>query len=299
MSESSPVASSAPHPDNLLVAEKLGMVADLLEAQSASMFRVRAYRAAAEEVAAMTAPVAGLLHQGGRQALIDLPHIGTSIAAAIQEITETGHLALIDRLLGAATPVEIFQSVPTIGPKLAEDIHSHLDLETLEGLEMAAYDGRLQTVPGIGPRRLRAIQHSLAEMLARRWPKRSLAPAAEPDVAALLEVDRIYRDRAQRGTLPLIAPKRFNPEGARWLPILHMDKDGVAYTALFSNTERAHRLKRTNDWVVIFYERPGAPEGQCTVVTETHPPWEGRRIVRGREAECASHYRGQAAEPSR
>ncbi|NNK78120.1 MAG: DNA-binding protein, partial [Litoreibacter sp.] len=226
-------------------------------------------------------------------------HIGTSIVAAIQEITETGHLTLIDRLLGTATPVEIFQSVPTIGPKLAQDIHSRLDLETLEGLEMAAYDGRLQTVPGIGPRRLRAIQHSLAEMLARRWPKRSLSPNSEPDVATLLEVDRLYRDRAAQGKLPMIAPKRFNPEGRRWLPILHIEKDHVDYTVLFSNTERAHRLKRTDDWVVIFYQQDGAPEGQCTVVTETHPPFVGRRMVRGREADCARYYRAMERDAPR
>ncbi|NNK78957.1 MAG: hypothetical protein HKP40_09625, partial [Litoreibacter sp.] len=85
MSRINHIAPSAPHPDNLLVVEKLSMVADLLEAQSASVFRVRAYRAAAEEVAGMASPVADILHKGGRQALVDLPHIGTSIAAAIQE----------------------------------------------------------------------------------------------------------------------------------------------------------------------------------------------------------------------
>ena len=164
---------------------------------------------------------------------------------------------------------------------------------------MDAYDGRLQTVPGIGPRRLRAIQHSLAEMLARRWPKRSLSADAEPDVATLLEVDRVYRERAAKGTLHLIAPKRFNPEGKRWLPILHLERDGVDYTVLFSNTERAHRLRRTDDWVVIFYQPVGAPEGQCTVVTETHPPREGYRVVRGREAECAQYYRAAETDTTR
>ena len=31
-------------------------------------------------------------------------------------------------------------------------------------------------------------------------------------------------------------------------------------------------------------------EGQCTVVSETHGPLAGRRVVRGREAECRAHY---------
>jgi hypothetical protein len=65
-------------------------------------------------------------------------------------------------------------------------------------------------------------------------------------------------------------------------------------TALFSNTARAHALGRTHDWVVLFYERNG-DEGQCTVVTETRGPLAGRRVVRGRESECAQRGVGRAA----
>ena len=35
----------------------------------------------------------------------------------------------------------------------------------------------------------------------------------------MLDVDREYRKQATAGQLPLIAPKRFNPEGKAWLPI--------------------------------------------------------------------------------
>ena len=52
-----------------------------------------------------------------------------------------------------------------------------------------------------------------------------------------------------------------------------------------SNSARAHDLGRTQDWVVIYYERDGHEE-QATAVTETHGPLAGRRVVRGREAEC-------------
>ena len=86
-----------------------------------------------------------------------------------------------------------------------------------------------------------------------------------------------------------IAPRRFNPEGRAWLPILHTHREGWEMTALFSNTARAHEMGRTQDWVVIFYTRDGN-EGQCTIVNETHGPLFGRRVVRGRETECREHY---------
>lgn len=60
-------------------------------------------------------------------------------------------------------------------------------------------------------------------------------------------------------------------------------------TALFSNTARAHQLGKTRDWVVLYYDGRGR-ERQCTIITSEWGPLQGRRIVRGREAECALHY---------
>ncbi len=59
--------------------------------------------------------------------------------------------------------------------------------------------------------------------------------------------------------------------------------------ALFSNTALAHRLERTRDWVVIFFEK-GDVRGQRTVVTEPRGDLAGRRVVRGRENECRVYY---------
>ena len=113
-----------------------------------------------------------------------------------------------------------------------------------------------------------------------------------PAVEILLDIDREYRDKARAGELPRIAPRRMNPEGKAWLPVLHKRVEPWHFTALFSNTERAHLLHRVYDWVVIFYSDHGA-DGQATVVTELRGALTGRRVVRGREPECARYYRGE------
>jgi hypothetical protein len=87
----------------------------------------------------------------------------------------------------------------------------------------------------------------------------------------------------------MLTPRRFNPEGRAWLPVLHTEREGWSFHVLFSNTARAHQLGMTHDWVVIFWERDG-DENQCTVVTEPRGPLRGRRVVRGREGECARLY---------
>ena len=239
----------------------------------------------------------------GRAGLDALPQIGSSLSGSIDEIAHTGKLRLLARLEGRLSPVELFKTVPGIGEELAERIHRELDIDTLEALEVAAHDGRLDSVAGFGPRRLDAIREILASMLARSARGRARRfeelrsagaqvdpPAGEevrPEVSLLLEIDRQYCAKAEADTLPRIAPRRNNPEGAAWLPVFHAFEDGWHFTALFSNTDRAHELGRVRDWVVIYFERNGH-EGQCTVVTEFRGPLTGQRVVRGREQEQPS-----------
>jgi putative hydrolase len=113
----------------------------------------------------------------------------------------------------------------------------------------------------------------------------------------LLGIDRQYRDLAVRDRLLRIAPRRFNPEGRAWLPILHAERDGRHYTAMYSNTIWAHELGTLRDWVVIYREDKKLG-GTWTVITARMGPLKGKRVVRGREAECAAYYE-QAESPER
>ena len=253
---------------NLDIAERFREAADLLEAQDADPFRVRAYRQGASTLSQLDRSVETIYEQEGRDGL------------------ETGgQWRFLERLEGTVTPESVFQQVSGIGPELAERIHEQLGIDTLEALEQAAHDGRLDEVEGFGERRLQAVTESLEAKLRRRRDGDAEVPVAE-----LLDVDREYQRKAARGELRRIAPRRFNPEGKAWLPILHTERDGRHYTALYSNTPRAHDLDKTHDWVVLYLE--DEDQAQWTVVTETSGPLDGKRVVRGREAECQRYYEG-------
>lgn len=269
------------------VAARLDELADLLEGQGADRCRILAYRRAAERVRRLGPRLREIHREEGREGLRALPDIGESLARAIDEMLTTGRWAQLERLRGESAPERLFRTIPGIGPKLAARLHDELHLDTLEELEAAAHDGRLETVEGIGPRTAAMLRDTLAARLARRGPRRD-GPREEPSVDLLLEVDRLYRERAAADRLPRIAPKRFNPDGEAWLPILHLDRAGWSFAALYSNTALAHELGRTDDWVVIHFTRDEAEEGQRTVVTETRGPRRGRRVVRGREGEGAA-----------
>ena len=285
-------------PTNEEIAALLERIGQLLETKESNPYRVRAYLSAAATVRGEDNPVAELA--GDHAMLTRLPGIGDSLAALVSEYVETGTSALLRELEGTTDPGAVFDTVPGLGQTLARRIAETLDIRTLEELEQAAHDGRLNKVEGFGEERVRAVQTALAGMLSntaqrrarQRTSEESNADDAEPPIALLLDVDSEYRRKASAGDLGTIAPKRFNPEGKAWLPILHTQRGVWSFTALFSNTARAHEAGKINDWVVIYFERPGQREEQRTVVTQTQGPLAGRRVVRGRETETRRHYAG-------
>ena len=287
-----PQPGPPPRPDNEQVAAWLRQVAELLHAQGANPFRVGAYRKAADSVEQYPGSLRELFAAKGLPGLDELPGVGPGIAAAIAEMVETGRWVQLERLRGSLDPALLFRTVPGIGPQLARRIHDALGVDTLEALEAAAHDGRLDGVPGVGARRIATIRAALADILDRSRLRRR-PPAAsvhEPSVDVLLDVDREYLEGARASRLPTIAPRRFNPAHESWLPVLHTARGTWHFTALFSNTAKAHELERTHDWVVLYFYDDHRAESQRTVVTEHHGALAGRRVVRGREVECRAHY---------
>jgi NAD-dependent DNA ligase len=292
---------------NEKIAEQLEQIADLLELKDANRFRIEAYREAAEQVRRAGRPLEELVEERGQEILESISGIGSSLAGVIVEILHKGHSSLLERLRSEVAPEKAFERVPGIGEALAEQINEHLDVTTLAELEQAAHDGRLAEVPGFGEERVRNVRVSLAGMLSgaahRRLEDRDAgdesSASEEPPVDVLLEIDRLYRQRAEKGELRTIAPKRFNPENKAWLPMMEMNRAGWHFTALYSNTARAHELDKTHDWVVIYFApadsgRDGE-EDQVTVVTETRGPLQGKRVVRGREEACRRYYEREEA----
>lgn len=281
---------------NEAVARCFEEIATLLSEQDANPFRIRAYQQAAETIRGLDQPLAEILEVDGLPGLIRLPHIGESLARSINELVHTGHLRTLDRLRGEHEPERLFTTIPGIGRDMAARIHDLLGIETLSELEAAAYDGSLARVPGMGKKRIRAVRDAMATRLRRpsaRLPEAApLAHGEQPPVAEILDVDAEYRQRAAKNSLPRVAPRRFNPTGAAWLPILHTHRGDRHYTALYSNTARAHELGTVRDWVVIYRDDHGGG-GQWTVITARFGRLKGRRVVRGREDECEQFYRGE------
>jgi Holliday junction resolvasome RuvABC DNA-binding subunit len=283
-------------PTNAQIADILERISDALEARDANPFRVRAYHEGATVVRDLDEPVADFVHEKRFDDLTALPKIGDGIAAVIDEIVTLGHSNLLQDL-EANEAEAAFMQVPGIGEELAQRIINELEISSLPELEVAAHDGRLEGVPGFGQRRVKGVRTALAGMLSRsaqlkqqeRTAGKNMPNDDRPPVDLLLDIDREYRQRAANNELHRIAPRRFNPDNEEWLPVMHTKHQGWSFTVLFSNTAQAHQLGKTDDWVVIYYERDNL-EHQNTVVTETQGPLKGKRVVRGREIQTKAYY---------
>jgi len=278
-------------PPNEQIAQRLDELAGVLNQQGADTYRVAAWRRAAMTLRRLSEPVSEVYRREGLGGLQKLPGVGERIGLAVRSLILTGKLPMLDRLRGEMDPVAVLMSVPGIGRVQAERLHRDLGIDTLEDLEAAAHDGRLGTIEGFGTKRISGIADSLATRLGRVRPVPAVTTEEVP-VAELLDVDQEYRTSSAAGRLRKIAPRRFNPKGEAWLPVLHTQRGERHYTALYSNTAHAHELGKTADWVVIYWDS-GLGERQSTVVTAYQGPLHGQRVIRGREGECAEYYKAQ------
>jgi ERCC4-type nuclease len=196
------------------IAGRLDEVARILNEQGANRFRVQAYQRAATALRQLARPVSEIFAAGGLDGLEKLPGVGESIARSIRDILLHGKLAMLDRLRGEHDPIALLSSVPGIGKGLAWKLHDDLGLESLEDLESAAHDGRLESIAGLGAKRLAGIRDSLAHRLGRvrkqpiAWP--TPIESVVPPVSELLDVDSEYRREASADRLKKIAPRRLN-----------------------------------------------------------------------------------------
>jgi DNA polymerase (family 10) len=127
----------------------LGFLTEVGEDDANAQFRARAYYRAADTIANLSENVADVYDNGGVAALLEIPSVGKAIAAKIEEYVKTGKVRHLEELK-AKVPINIDElyGIEGIGPRTIKALYDKLQVKDLAGLENAAAEGRLQTVPG-------------------------------------------------------------------------------------------------------------------------------------------------------
>jgi len=144
---------------NLEVARLFNLMADVLELQEENVFRIRAYRRAAQNLETLGEDVETLARQGR---LAEIPGVGADLAGKIAEYVRTGHIRDLERAT-KKTPAGVvaLMNVPGIGPKMAMRLYGK-GITDVDRLEKAARAGRLRGLPGIQARAEQSILRGIA-----------------------------------------------------------------------------------------------------------------------------------------
>ena len=147
---------------NAEIAAVFDRVADLLEYQGSNVFRVRAYRNAAHTLNGLAEPLQSVRNDPDR-ALTDLDGIGDDLAEKVGVLLDTGRLPLLEELK-AQVPAAAFDlmRVPGLGPKKVKQLIDTLGIDSLEALEQACREKRVESVKGFGAKTQAAILDNIA-----------------------------------------------------------------------------------------------------------------------------------------
>ncbi len=150
--------------ENSEVVRMLDEVADMLEISGANVFRIRAYRWAAQVIREYPAPIAAL----GEDQLGEMPGIGADLAGKIATLVRTGDLP-VHRELQVQVPIGLLElrKVVGLGPKRIKLLAELLGIRSRDDLKRAIDAGALRVIPGFGPKMEQRIRAAL-ERLERR-----------------------------------------------------------------------------------------------------------------------------------
>jgi DNA polymerase (family 10) len=136
----------AAHERNQQLAALFRSIAELLAAQRANPYRIRAYRRGADALLALDKDVAEVAQ---RNALEEIDGIGTELSQKIGEFLRTGKIMTLETLrVPLPDQVKGWAQLPGFSESLVAYLYGRLNIATLADLEKLVRSHMLRTMPG-------------------------------------------------------------------------------------------------------------------------------------------------------
>lgn len=223
---------------NLEVAEILYKVANLLELKDEIIFKVLAYRKAAQNIEGFSQDIAEIYKNGGPKALQELPGIGKAIAGKIEEILNTGKLRYLEDLK-KKIPIDVdaLMNIEGLGPKRIGTLYKKLNVKNVNDLKRVAKAGKIRNLSRFGPKAeeniLKAIEFSRAAkqrfVLGYVWPQ-------------ILELEKKLKDVGEIKRLEICGSARRRKETIGDLDILAISNNSRKVMDYFTHLDLVKRI---------------------------------------------------------
>lgn len=173
------------------VVAMLEETADLMEIAGENPFKARAYRRAADAIAALKEPIEELVKA---KRLNQIEGVGESIARDITEFLQKGTTTRLEQLRQKYPPqLRKLLEIQGVGPRTVAMLYERLGIATVDELEAAAKAGKLTKLPGMGEQKVRNILEGIQlwRQQQGRVPLHIALAIAERIVARLRELPQV------------------------------------------------------------------------------------------------------------
>jgi DNA polymerase (family 10) len=144
---------------NAVLSAIFDQMADVMEILGQDRFRINSYRKVARVIGDMPTDVELLLADGR---LADVPGIGKSSLAKIEEFFKTGTITVHQDLLRKIPPTLLeLLDIPGVGPKGVKAVYEQLKVHSVADLKAAIADGTLAELPGFGAKKAAVIARGI------------------------------------------------------------------------------------------------------------------------------------------
>ena len=156
---------SAPAPTNTEVADFLTRLSDLMQLNGDNAFRVRALANGARMIEELDVDIVELSRL---ETLTEIEGIGKGIAELVTEFIDRGTTKTYEDLK-QVVPEGLLDllRLPGLGHKKVMAIHEALQITSVEELEAACADGKLDALPGFGGKTSQRLLESIARYRTR------------------------------------------------------------------------------------------------------------------------------------
>lgn len=165
---------------NQEIAALLYRIGDILELGGEGVFKVIAYRRAADSVEHLPRNLQDIW-QGEPKNLRAINGIGEAIATKLDELFRTGRMSYYEKISNGM-PEGLFEmmTIPGVGPQTVLKLWKELDISDINALEAAARAGKLQTLPGFGAKKVEKMLAGIDSARRKKSSTRVLLGRALP-----------------------------------------------------------------------------------------------------------------------
>ena len=175
--------------DNKAIAGILYETGDLLEIDGQDSFRIRSYRNAAQAIESLPQQIAELINEPKK--VLEIPGVGKSMLAHLQEVLKEGRLSMHAELLKKYHPSMLdLLKIQGLGPKTIALIWSAYQICDVEGVQKLAREGKIRILPRMGEKQEQKLLKAIEDY--RRIAGRFLLDTAENEANKIIEHLRNY-----------------------------------------------------------------------------------------------------------